>query len=120
MSSGCKQSQRSRGGKNKITSNEGGAPIIVVKLLRTDTTLDLSQKARVVKISGTKVQGFYSLRALRTDHLGTVKRSHGLPGAAGLLSSGSLNNLPTPLQRILMPWFMGTISLCVHRMRSSS
>jgi hypothetical protein len=40
-----------RGGKNKITSNEGGAPIIVVKLLRTDTTLDLSQKARVVKIS---------------------------------------------------------------------
>jgi hypothetical protein len=45
---GCKQSPWSRGGKNKITSNEGGAPIIVVKLLRTDTTLDLSQKARVV------------------------------------------------------------------------
>jgi hypothetical protein len=49
MSQGCKQSPGSRGGKNKITSNEGGAPIIVVKLLRTDTTLDLSQKARVVK-----------------------------------------------------------------------
>ncbi len=29
---------------------DGGASIIVVKLLRTDTTLDLSQKARVVKI----------------------------------------------------------------------
>ena len=33
-----------------ITNNEGGALIIVVKLLRTDTTLDLSQKARVVRI----------------------------------------------------------------------
>ena len=43
------RAQGSKGGKNKITNNEGGAPIIVVKLLRTDTTLDLSQKARVVK-----------------------------------------------------------------------
>ncbi len=33
-----------KGDKNKITSNRGGAPIIVVKLLRTDTTLDLSQR----------------------------------------------------------------------------
>ena len=32
--------------KNKITSNRGSAPIIVVKLLRTDTTLDLSQKGQ--------------------------------------------------------------------------
>ena len=51
MSRGCKQSPENKGGKNKITSNEGGAPIIVVKLLRTDTTLDLSQKARVVRNS---------------------------------------------------------------------
>jgi len=36
----------SRGGKNYITRNGGGAPIIVVKLLRTDTTLDLSQKGQ--------------------------------------------------------------------------
>jgi hypothetical protein len=43
------RARQNKGGKNKITSNEGGAPIIVVKLLRTDTTLDLSQKARVVK-----------------------------------------------------------------------
>ena len=50
-SSSCKQSSRNKGGKNKITKNEGGALIIVVKLLRTDTTLDLSQKARVVRIS---------------------------------------------------------------------
>ena len=53
----------------------------MVKLLRTDTTLDLSQKARVVRISGTEVQGFYSLRALRTDHLGTAEL---LPGAGVL------------------------------------
>jgi len=50
MSKGCKQSPRSWGDKNKITRNGGGASIIVVKLLRTDTTLDLSQKARVVRI----------------------------------------------------------------------
>ena len=47
--SSCKQSSRDKGGKNLITKNEGGALIIVVKLLRTDTTLDLSQKARVVR-----------------------------------------------------------------------
>ena len=41
-----------RGGKNKITKNGSSASIIVVKLLRTDTTLDLSQKARVVKNHG--------------------------------------------------------------------
>ena len=41
----------------------------MVKLLRTDTTLDLSQKARVVRISDTWVQGLYSLRGPRTDHL---------------------------------------------------
>ena len=46
----CKQSSEDKGGKNLITNNEGGALIIVVKLLRTDTTLDLSQKARVVRI----------------------------------------------------------------------
>ena len=51
VSEGCKQSPRSWGGKNKITRNGGGASIIVVKLLRTDTTLDLSQKARVVRKS---------------------------------------------------------------------
>ena len=45
----CKQSSEDKGGKNLITNNEGGALIIVVKLLRTDTTLDLSQKARVVR-----------------------------------------------------------------------
>ena len=60
MSQGCKQSPRSKGGKNKITSNEGSAPIIVVKLLRTDTTLDLSQKARVVRNSENERRGFYS------------------------------------------------------------
>ncbi len=47
--SSCKQSSRDKGCKNKITNNGGGASIIVVKLLRTDTTLDLSQKARVVR-----------------------------------------------------------------------
>ena len=62
----------------------------MVKLLRTDTTLDLSQKARVVRISETKVQGFYSQRVLRTDHLGTAERS---PGAAGLLWSESFEDL---------------------------
>jgi hypothetical protein len=48
-----------KGGKNKITRNEGGAPIIVVKLLRTDTTLDLSQKARVVRKRDSEARGFY-------------------------------------------------------------
>jgi hypothetical protein len=32
--------------------NGGGAPIIVVKLLRTDTTLDLSQKGQSGKEQG--------------------------------------------------------------------
>ena len=68
MSRGCKQSPGNKGGKNKITSNEGGAPIIVVKLLRTDTTLDLSQKARVVRNSGTETRGLYTCDGLRTDH----------------------------------------------------
>ena len=58
-----------KGGKNKITSNEGGAPIIVVKLLRTDTTLDLSQKARVVRKSVNRGREAYiPASRLRTDH----------------------------------------------------
>ena len=40
---------KGRGGKNLITISDRGAVILVVKLKRTDTTLDLSQKARVVK-----------------------------------------------------------------------
>ena len=55
----CKQSSRGKGGKNLITNNEGGALIIVVKLLRTDTTLDLSQKARVVRKQECWASGFY-------------------------------------------------------------
>ena len=38
-----------RGGKNWLTISDRGAVILVVKLKRTDTTLDLSQKARVVR-----------------------------------------------------------------------
>jgi hypothetical protein len=61
----------SKGGKNKITSNEGGAPIIVVKLLRTDTTLDLSQKARVVrKQDNERREAYIPASGLRTDHQG--------------------------------------------------
>jgi hypothetical protein len=58
-----------KGDKNKITSNEGGAPIIVVKLLRTDTTLDLSQKARVVRKSEVqRREAYIPASRLRTDH----------------------------------------------------
>ena len=60
----CKQSSGDKGGKNLITNNEGGALIIVVKLLRTDTTLDLSQKARVVRISNGRGVGYIGLPAL--------------------------------------------------------
>ena len=45
----CKQSSKDDGVKNEITMKECCALILVVKLKRTDTTLDLSQKARVVK-----------------------------------------------------------------------
>lgn len=45
----CKQSAKGDGVKNEITMKERNALILVVKLKRTDTTLDLSQKARVVK-----------------------------------------------------------------------
>ena len=46
------------------------APVIVVKLLRTDTTLDLSHKARVVKKSERARGGsIYTGEAgMRTDH----------------------------------------------------
>ena len=40
----------------------------MVKLLRTDTTLDLSQKARVVRISHVDTLLLYR-DALRTDHI---------------------------------------------------
>ena len=53
-----------RGGKNKITKNGSGASIIVVKLLRTDTTLDLSQKARVVKNQECLLELYILTRAL--------------------------------------------------------
>ena len=61
MSKGCKQSPRSWGGKNKTTDNEGCASIIEVNLLRTDTTLDLSQEARVVKISSCPKLAFIGM-----------------------------------------------------------
>ena len=48
-SPGCKQSPGNRGDKNWITITRSSASVKVVKLLRTDTTLDLSQKARVVR-----------------------------------------------------------------------
>ena len=51
-SPGCKQSPGSRGDKNWITITRSSASVKVVKLLRTDTTLDLSQKARVVRNQG--------------------------------------------------------------------
>ena len=40
------RAQESKGFKNKITRNEGGALIIVVKLLRTDTTPGGSEDVR--------------------------------------------------------------------------
>jgi len=46
----------------------------VVKLLRTDTTLDLSQKARVVRKQGGERE-VYIGKKRRTDHgLGWVRR----------------------------------------------
>ena len=51
---GCKQSPGNRGDKNWITITRSSASVKVVKLLRTDTTLDLSQKARVVGKLGGK------------------------------------------------------------------
>ena len=41
----------------------------MVKLLRTDTTLDLSQKARVVKISEGRGMGYILRRRVRTDQV---------------------------------------------------
>ena len=43
------RARRTGAAKIRYPVNGGGASIIVVKLLRTDTTLDLSQKARVVR-----------------------------------------------------------------------
>ena len=41
--------RRARENKNKLTNEESSGLVLVVKLERTDTTLDLSQKARVVR-----------------------------------------------------------------------
>ena len=41
-SSTCKQRSMNEGGKNRLTNDDRGAVILVVKLKRTDTTLDLS------------------------------------------------------------------------------
>jgi hypothetical protein len=38
----CKQRSENEGGKNWLTNDGRGATILVVKLKRTDTTLDLS------------------------------------------------------------------------------
>ena len=38
----CKQRSKNEGGKNRLTNDDRGAVILVVKLKRTDTTLDLS------------------------------------------------------------------------------
>ena len=38
----CKQGSKDEGGKNWLTNDDRGAVILVVKLKRTDTTLDLS------------------------------------------------------------------------------
>jgi hypothetical protein len=38
----CKQRPKDEGGKNWLTNDGHGAAILVVKLKRTDTTLDLS------------------------------------------------------------------------------
>jgi hypothetical protein len=65
------QAEPKEQGRQKLDNqiNGGGAPIIVVKLLRTDTTLDLSQKARVVRILESGEHGLYRLRWSRTDHV---------------------------------------------------
>ena len=42
--------RRTREDKNILTNEESSGLVLVVKLERTDTTLDLSQKARVVAI----------------------------------------------------------------------
>jgi len=41
----------------------------VVKLLRTDTTLDLSQKARVVRNPDPSAETIYTSDSVRTDHV---------------------------------------------------
>ena len=78
--------RKNRGVKNKITINEGCAPIIVVKLLRTDTTLDLSQKARVVKFFVRRQRGIYS-RSTRTDHDASTNVTKDVWSAPGHVSS---------------------------------
>ena len=47
----------------------------MVKLLRTDTTLDLSQKARVVKIPKTATRRLYTSDGSRTDHVCPDRRT---------------------------------------------
>jgi hypothetical protein len=49
--------QRAREDKNILTNEESSGLVLVVKLERTDTTLDLSQKARVVRFSLTPPTG---------------------------------------------------------------
>jgi hypothetical protein len=65
----CKQSTEGDGVKNEITMKECCALILVVKLKRTDTTLDLSQKARVVRISQSWVSPFYTISEVITQAL---------------------------------------------------
>ena len=47
----------------------GYTSVTAVKLLRTDTTLDLSQKARVVRILSSNKLAFIRNREMRTDHV---------------------------------------------------
>jgi hypothetical protein len=65
----CKQSSKGDGVKNEITMKECCALILVVKLKRTDTTLDLSQKARVVRISKSWISPFYTVSQVATQAL---------------------------------------------------
>jgi len=48
VSKPCNRGQRAREDKDILTNEESSGLVLVVKLERTDTTLDLSQKARVV------------------------------------------------------------------------
>jgi hypothetical protein len=92
-----------KGGKNKITSNEGGAPIIVVKLLRTDTTLDLSQKARVVRKTVTRGA---RLIYPRVDCARTIKVTYTCDYQGPLAPSG------TGQARVFMINFRNLIAIC--------
>ena len=50
----------------------GYTSVTAVKLLRTDTTLDLSQKARVVRILSSNKLAFIRNREMRTDQFNHV------------------------------------------------